>query len=130
MWKNVFRWILVFPLGLIVGILLNLLALFFLNFGWQIHGEPFFFKDLILGISRYSVFTIGFIITGILVAPNYKKKTAVILTILICSLSILSIIFNIIDSTFMSISTASNLASFISAFFIYFYLKEKGLYGY
>ena len=82
--------------------------------------ENHFFKDLLLGVFQYSAFTIGFIYFGTLIAPNHKDRTALILTLLVSLLYLLTTIFNGTDYNFLSVKTSSNFASLIFAFLIYF----------
>jgi predicted membrane protein len=87
--------------------------------------NTFFSADLVKEVFTYVAFTIGFIVSGKYIAPNFKVKVAMILSIIVYLSAFSGIYLETIQSHFFSITIIANIFSIATAFITYQILKHQ-----
>ncbi len=85
---KVLKWIAVFPVSIIAMILANIIWRFLYSITAFRYIDPDSWLNLIfVDIMSSAIASASFVYAGTFIAPNYKKETALVLTILISTIS-------------------------------------------
>lgn len=101
---KVLKWIAVFPVSIIAMILANIIWRFLYSITAFRYIDPDSWLNLIfVDIMSSAIASASFVYAGTFIAPNYKKETALVLTILISIISGASLfIVNVMTEEYFS----------------------------
>lgn len=118
------KWIAVFPVSIIAMILANIIWRFLYSITAFRYIDPDSWLNLIfVDIMSSAIASASFVYAGTFIAPNYKKETALVLTILISMISGASLfIVNVMTAEYFS--NIGIVAGIIGAVICYFEIQR------
>jgi len=121
---KVLKWIAVFPVSIIAMIMANIIWRFLYSITAFRYIDPDSWLNLILvDIMSSLISTAAFVYFGTMIAPNNKKETALILTILISMISGASLfIVNVMTAEYFS--NIGIIAGIVGAIICYFEIQR------
>jgi len=121
---KVLKWIAVFPVSIIAMILANIIWRFLYSITAFRYIDPDSWLNLIfVDIMSSAIASASFVYAGTFIAPNYKKETALVLTILISMISGASLfIVNVMTAEYFS--NIGIVAGIIGAVICYFEIQR------